>query len=300
MKYFKLCPKCSEKQVYSCKSTFTKSVKENKICLKCLGKSKRKHNGIFQRICKCGKTLNYSCRQSLNLAIKHNSVCRNCSTKESAKHIDRSFMYTEEYKEKQRKSHIGMIFSDETKEKIRIATKRQWNKNRDKMLSIFRSGDYIEKQIKSQKIKWSDKNFKERMKLIHNSDEYKEKRRKITLKIIKNKCSGKLSQYNPNACKYIDKFNKENGCNLQHALNGGEFETCGYLLDGYDKEKNIVFEYDESNHYYSNDLLKPKDIYRQNIIIKMLNPIEFWRYNERKGVLCEVISGRRIDLCPPL
>ena len=30
---------------------------------------------------------------------------------------------------------------------------------------------------------------------------------------------------------------------------GGGIEICGYKVDGYDKEKNIVFEYDEKHHY---------------------------------------------------
>lgn len=54
--------------------------------------------------------------------------------------------------------------------------------------------------------------------------------------------------YNPTACKYFDKLNKEKGWNLQHAMNGGEIECCGYFLDGYDKNKNIIVEYDEPRH----------------------------------------------------
>ena len=60
-----------------------------------------------------------------------------------------------------------------------------------------------------------------------------------------------------------------------------------YYPDGYDKEKNIVFEYDESHHYYKDGSLKCKDIKRQIEIIKYIN-CKFIRYNERDDKLYEV------------
>jgi hypothetical protein len=66
-------------------------------------------------------------------------------------------------------------------------------------------------------------------------------------------------------------------------------QVCGYFLDGYDKDLNIAFEYDEPSHYEDvyNNILKEKDIIRQNNIIKSLN-CEFWRYNERINLLYKV------------
>ena len=95
--------------------------------------------------------------------------------------------------------------------------------------------------------------------------------------------------YNINACQYIDKLNEEKGWHLQHALNGGEIEVGGYFLDGYDKEKNIVFEYDETNHYSDvyNNVLKEKDVKRQKFLKTKLN-CEFYRYNEKLGLLYKV------------
>lgn len=79
------------------------------------------------------------------------------------------------------------------------------------------------------------------------------------------------------------------GWNLQHALNGGEIEIDGYWLDGYDKEKNIVFEFDEPYHYidWKNNILREKDIDRQNYIINKLH-CEFYRYNQRKDYFYKV------------
>ena len=86
--------------------------------------------------------------------------------------------------------------------------------------------------------------------------------------------------FNPNACKYFDDLNKQTGWNLQHALNGGEIQVCGYCVDGYDKSKNIVVEYNEHHHYNGFGILKNKNIDRMKIIKDNLK-CEFWRYNEK-------------------
>lgn len=93
--------------------------------------------------------------------------------------------------------------------------------------------------------------------------------------------------YNPVACKYFDELNKKNGWSLQHALNGGEVKIHRYWVDAYDKEKNIVVEYDEPKHYTKEGSLIPYDIRRMNTIIKVLN-CKFYRYDESKAVLYDV------------
>lgn len=71
----------------------------------------------------------------------------------------------------------------------------------------------------------------------------------------------------------ITKWNKL-GFNFEinYKLNTNEIL---YFLDGYDKEKNIVFEYDGKYHKYN----KQKDLIRQNKIIDILKPKKFWRYD---------------------
>jgi hypothetical protein len=228
--FFKMCPRCGEKQIYGCKSSLIVAIKKNRICIKCLGKLKRKHNGIFERICKCGNIMKYTCRQGLNLAKKHNALCRSCASKKSASLIDRSFQKTEEYREKMSISCKGKTHNEKTKEKLRIAKLKQ----------------------------------------------IKEKGTKIN--------------YNPKACEFIDNFGKENKFNFRHALNGGEVSFFGYSLDGYDKEKNIIFEYDEPKHNIKS--IKKRDIKRQNILIERLNPLHFFRYDEEKQNLYDVILER--------
>lgn len=114
--------------------------------------------------------------------------------------------------------------------------------------------------------------------------------RQKMIQYIKTNGNGEFGQhYSVRGCEYIDKLNKEMGWNLQHAQNGGEFEVDGFFLDGYDKDLNIAFEYDERKHYknvYSN-ILKDRDIERQKIIMDKLN-CRMFRYNEVLDMLYEV------------
>lgn len=121
------------------------------------------------------------------------------------------------------------------------------------------------------------------------SNEQKEKTRISTLKYLE-KTKGPIRQrYSINACKYIDELNKKIGWKLQHAENGGEVSVAGYFLDGYDKELNIAFEYDEPAHYIDveNNILREKDVERQNYIIEKLN-CKFYRYNEKLDKFYEI------------
>lgn len=122
-----------------------------------------------------------------------------------------------------------------------------------------------------------------------HSEASKSKIRKAVIKYLSALNGNFRVNYNKNACKYIDALNEKKGWNLQHAENGGEFEFEGYFLDGYDKIRNIAFEYDEPRHYSDvyNNKLKEKDIYRQNFIIKKLG-CKFYRYNEKLGLLYEI------------
>ena len=62
-------------------------------------------------------------------------------------------------------------------------------------------------------------------------------------------------------------------------MNGGEVELYGYFVDGYDKDLNIIFEYDEPNH--NRPKRKEKDIIRQNNLVENINPKLFLRYNKQ-------------------
>lgn len=103
------------------------------------------------------------------------------------------------------------------------------------------------------------------------SPEHKKKLRLIAIKRVEEniKNGGQIHPfYNPEGCRLIDEYGKENGYNFQHAENGGEFriKELGYWVDGYDEEKNIVIEIDESFHFDSEGNLSKRDIERQTEI----------------------------------
>lgn len=95
-------------------------------------------------------------------------------------------------------------------------------------------------------------------------------------------------RYNKNSISYINKLNEKMSWNLQHAENGGEIRIDGYFLDGYDKELNIAFEYNERGHYKDpfNNILNKRDIERNNYIKNKLK-CKFYIYNEFTDSLYE-------------
>lgn len=54
-----------------------------------------------------------------------------------------------------------------------------------------------------------------------------------------------------------------------------------YYIDGYDKIKNVILEFDSA--YHARKKQKEKDLIRQNKIIKITSPTVFWRYNSEKN-----------------
>jgi len=77
-----------------------------------------------------------------------------------------------------------------------------------------------------------------------------------------------IPNFNPKACDVLDKISEKNNIHIQHAMNGGEFyiKELGYWVDGYDKENNVVYEFDEKKHFTTNAELKEKDVNRQQEI----------------------------------
>ena len=114
---------------------------------------------------------------------------------------------------------------------------------------------------------------------VCNSDKIRESRRNARLNKI-------TPNFNQNACVYFDNLSNERDWKLQQALNGGEVKCIGYSLDAYDKEKNIVVEYDEPHHYQKGKL-KKKDIKRQRNIIEYLK-CKFFRYKVSDDILYQI------------
>ena len=102
------------------------------------------------------------------------------------------------------------------------------------------------------------------------SPETKQKMREAVVRRVQ-KYGLHTRNFSPYACGIIDDYGKANGYNFQHALNGGEHSCVGYFVDGYDKNKNVVIEIDEHQHFDSNGDLLEKDIRRQRAIEEYLH-----------------------------
>lgn len=188
--------------------------------------------------------------------------------------------------------------NSETNEWNIIGNKKIWNRNCPickKLLNYNDYKNYWAANKKQQKCRACSKLGNIGRKGQSNTDEHKRKvglkhkgrkiseiskmkMREAALNRIKKFKTKPYTNYNPKACEYFDDLNKHMGWNLQHALNGGEIQIIGYSLDAYDKEKNIVVEYDEPLH--EKPSIKKKDLIRQNRIIERLN-CKFYRYSEK-------------------
>ena len=174
-----------------------------------------------------------------------------------------------------------------------VGTKRKLRPERHSMCWENKTKEEIEaihkKSTKTRKNRYDNGELCGTFKGKKHSEESKQKTRESTLKFLSTQIKGFKARYNKEACKFIDYLNKQNNWNLQHAENGGEFSINGYFVDGYDKERNIVFEYDEKCHYIDveNNVLKQRDLERQKSIKETLN-CRFIRYNEKMNLLYEV------------
>ena len=132
---------------------------------------------------------------------------------------------------------------------------------------------------------------------IHKSEEHKRKigiNSKIRIIKLKEDLGILKIGFNPSACKYFDILNETNGWNLQHAMNGGEKRILCYFVDAFDKDRNIVIEYDEPHHFTWNGKLCRADIVRMNDIISHTG-CKFLRYNETDKELKEYVQNEIIS-----
>jgi len=220
----------------------------------------------------CNKEIYYSDKRRRNWSRKHDFLCKSCS-----KVGERNGCFGLGCIFEGSKNHrFGKTNSIEHRNKISVNNKGipREPHNLETKLKIKNSN--IGKHNIIPSITTRLKMSKSQSGRRHNSETLT-KMRISTLNRIKRQ--GGIITYNPKACEYFNKLNEENKWNLQHAMNGGEVDVIGYSLDSYDKNKNIVIEYDERSHYKITGELKEKDIKRMEEIKDYLK-CEFWRYNE--------------------
>lgn len=268
------CPKCNIKIVYKSYSGYIQAIKHNSVCKKCCNVI-RKYPSELRRNCpKCGKELIYKNKKSFARSIRKNYCCKCCR-------------------------HHTLYDIKDLKRLCPKCGKEIIYKTRGRFIIAFKNNSICKscvternRQAFTGRMVSEETRRKQRMAAIGriHSDDTRKKLRLIMIdKITQNGHRNMRQGFNKKACDYLDKLSKENQWKLQHALNGGEFfiKDLGYWVDGYDKEKNIVVEYDEIRHKkhscYKNDSI------RQNEIIHHLN-CRFFRYKEWESKLIEVFS----------
>lgn len=243
---------------------------------------------LFKLCPSCKKKQIYSTKYVLKYSIENSSLCKKCSG-EKQRIVDyRVFIFNGKWCKKCVKCQKNIIYSSRNS-----ALKNKNIKCNSCAKKGMKYSDEIKRKLSLQKLGKNNPMFGKPsfMKGKHHTEETKYKLRIATIKDLRKK--GLLpsqKNYNLTACKFIDNFNKEKGWNLQHALNGGEVEIYGYFVDGYDKERNIVFEYDEQKHRCN--WKRQKDLLRQNRIIENIKPNMFIRYDEVENKLYDVISRK--------
>lgn len=220
-------------------------------------------------------------------------ICPVCN--EDVWHHERAYVYRKKYKStmcrecwKKQKTNILIRNCPDCKKELNYKTyKYFWyaNKNDSKCRSCAKKGNLSRRGMSNSDI--HRKRLSASLKGRKISEKGKQNMRIAAIKRLKNKCGHPYANYNPDACKFMDRLNEEKNWNLRHALNGGEcyLGKLGYWLDAYDKKLNIVVEYDEPRH--EKPSIKKKDIIRQNNIINHLN-CKFYRYSEKCDNLYEV------------
>ena len=202
----------------------------------------------YSRICKfCNKGVFYKTKNGMMYGIKNNKKCKSCSrTGKNNGNYGKS--HTDKVKLMLSKLKKGTTHTEETKLKISESMK-EYRKNTINPFMLDSSRKKISEYRKDKK---ASIKTKRKMRLSHL-----ERIEKINGYVYPN--------YNPEACKIIDNYGKENGYNFQHAENGGEFhiKELGYFVDGYDGEKNVVVEYYEKHHHKQ---IEKDEIRKQEII----------------------------------
>ncbi len=223
----------------------------------------------------CDKIIYYSQERSLIESVSKNRKCRSCSKIGHPSTIHKNGKVPEKTLRKMSKSWFKNghrpINADFRRGKTleEIYGKKKAKELKNKMSSRVMSLESNKKRSKSciaARCGYSNKGRK-------TSEKLKRLFRKQMVERLLKTYTNFHPSYNTNACKYFDRLNKENGYNIQHALNGGEYfiKELSYWLDGYDKKNNIVYEWDERRHFNKNGTLKNKDILRENEIKRFLN-----------------------------
>jgi hypothetical protein len=160
---------------------------------------------------------------------------------------------------------------------------KHFKKMLESQLLAVQNADYRKRVSERQKLKNNNPNFSKNWIGRHHTLESINKIRDA--QILQRKRKGLSNLFKPNfnikACELFDLISSLTNTDIQHGMNVGEYNIVelGYWVDGYDKENNIVYEFDEPRHFNKDGTLKAQDVIRQNNIEKYLD-CKFIRLNE--------------------
>ena len=239
---------------------------------------KKKEKKWTRKCPKCGKILYHTTKSYRDRAEKKGRVCWSCNNKGKNNPHDGKSNYDiwkEKYGEEvanELLTHKNIIISD-----TRINLGLSKGKNNPMYNKYFfdmwkeKYGEEIANEMfKVTRQKMRNSNLGENNGMFGKKHTHKVKLdgRLRRIKEIEEKHGQIMPNYNPKAIPIILQKAKElEITDLQHAENGGEFQVCGYFVDGYSKEKNIVIEYYEPFHKKQ----KERDERRKQEIINELN-----------------------------
>jgi hypothetical protein len=217
-------------------------------------------NSIYHRICPaCGKSLFYKTALGLKAANIKNKNCMRCC------HVGK--FQTEEWVSRRVSSRCGFRHSQETKKQMSLTSKRIgkrviWS---NEMRAAARDRKLIQYGMVSEREKLSS--------LVTAAMYRPEVRRRHIDALHKSKWL--KVKTDDGQIELIEKWNR---LGFQFEINFLlKDKNELFYVDGYDKTRNVVLEFDSK--YHRKSFQKKKDMERQEKIISILNPKKFWRYD---------------------
>jgi len=227
----------------------------------------------------CNELQKYTTEKILKVAIKNNRICKKCNP---------GFVGAGS-----KNGMYGKNHSDDTKKKIAENTKKHMlnvpkSEEQKKKISMSLRGKKLSSSHIEKLKKPKSEEHKQKLRKPKSEESKKKMRVSARKRLLKGLGPIAVPNYNPRACLEIDKLGNNLGYKFQHAMSqDGEFfiEELFYWVDGYDKEQNVVVEYDELHHNWSR--YKERDIIRQTEIIELLK-CKFIRLVEQKDGTIQV------------
>lgn len=247
------CPSCNKTRYYSDKYKLKNAIENNTKCCECCQKGKiisDKQKENHSKMMSGKNNPNYG-----KFGVLHQNFGKIGPNKGK--------IFSEDMCEKLSRSHMGKKQSDDTKRKLSIKNGGKNNPFYGKSHSEISKN----KMSCSWKKRWDNTEIRKHLRDILTKCDW-----------IKVKCDkGQL--------ELLDKWSKL-GFNFEPNYKI-KTDVDLFYIDGYDKEKNVVIEYDTK--YHNKSTQKRKDLIRQNKIINILKPKKFWRYNSVNKIWRNVI-----------